>query len=138
MNNIKMYVILSAFGGIIILEENFKFLFKKFECGQGKRIACAYLLNNQYHILQKKHIYPGHEMLPLGCVSFLIVAICYNGKNISDASGSIWQGTARFSITWSLQGDRCCSSCFFFLQKLQCTENVKLQQQQDLHLFIPN
>lgn len=31
MNNIKMYVILSAFGGIIILEENFKFLFKKFE-----------------------------------------------------------------------------------------------------------
>lgn len=26
----------------------------------------------------------------------------------------------------------------FFLQKLQCTENVKLQQQQDLHLFIPN
>lgn len=52
-------------------------------------------------------------MLPLGCVSFLIVAICYNGKSISDASGSIWQSTARFSITWSLQGDRCCSSCFF-------------------------
>lgn len=43
----------------------------------------------------------------------------------------------RFSITQSLKSDSCCCSCFF-LQKLQCTENVRLQQQQDLHLFIPN
>jgi len=92
-----------------------------------KDCLCLYSLNNQRHIPQKKHSYPGHEMLPLGCVSFLMAAICYNGKSISDASGSIWQGTTRFSITWSLQSDSCCSSCFF-LQKLQCTEKCKVTE----------